>query len=1034
MHPDAYRIRLPALRARRTAFAGLVAVTAGAGVWMMVRIVGAGGFTPLEFAILALFAPTFTWIVIPFWTAVTGFGLRVAGLDPLTLRRHRGGPRPLTRRRVRPLAPGAWEPGSSTSESTTALLVPVYNEDPGMLEARLSAMARSLESSSASDRFDIHILSDTNRTDVARGEEAAWARLQGTHPGVTFCYRRRTENRGRKAGNISEFVDRRGSDYPFMVVLDADSLMSAETLLHLVRRMEAHPRAALIQTLPLPVRQETLMGRILQFAAWVYAPILATGQAFWQGDAANYWGHNAIIRVKPFADHARLPVLPGREPWGGEILSHDFVEAALLRRAGWEVLLDAAAPGSFEELPGNLVDYARRDRRWAQGSIQHLRLLGWPGLHLLNRLHFLLGAMGYVSSFLWLLILLAGTVYVFLPGARGAPVQLRVPLPPEGLSLLAVTAAILFVPKVLGLTEALARPGRFGGRIRLLVSAFLETVFSVLLAPVMMVYHSRFVADIVRGRSVGWGTQVRDGVTLPWASVTRATALPTLLGAVWAGATLWVSPAFLLWMSPIFAGLLLAPLLLRWTSSPSAGGALRRWGLLLAPCEIRPAPVLSSLARSTHHDFSPVGTISELQSHGDLDADTGVPERLAHSDEGASQSRGEHMYNAERGLFDLRRGRPLLVTDETARPGGAHALVASVEGLAEARLRLLEEMADAAPRLVITRHRAAAMGLAAAQADGAGEEMDISLAPWRSHTVTLCLDRDIGMATVLQLSAGRTGPWAGSPPSLCRQLDAEAAGLELAHLGQLLPALVSVPVSKPISPALREALGRREILTVEASEIRDFIRASKSEVVRVSDAPVPLSEAEDSRFVLFREACGLGEHVAILVGSEEDWPDPLPVRFHSACLTGDLFGSLRCDCGEQLRMSMEYFASRGGGVLLYLAQEGRGIGLGNKFRAYTLQETGLDTIDADSTLGFGADERRYDVAVRILHHLGIGRIELLTNNPEKVDAARAAGVEVVSRRPLHGQLNRHNLPYVRAKVDRAGHWLHGMLRQGVAGD
>jgi GTP cyclohydrolase II len=201
----------------------------------------------------------------------------------------------------------------------------------------------------------------------------------------------------------------------------------------------------------------------------------------------------------------------------------------------------------------------------------------------------------------------------------------------------------------------------------------------------------------------------------------------------------------------------------------------------------------------------------------------------------------------------------------------------------------------------------------------------------------------------------------------------------------------------------------------------------KVEVTRVSDGPVPLEEAEEARFVCFREANGFLEHVAILVGSREQWPDPIPVRLHSACLTGDLFGSLRCDCGQQLRGSLRVFAARGGGVLLYLAQEGRSIGLGNKLRAYALQEQGLDTVDADCTLGFGADERRYDAAVEMLRHLRIDRIQLLTNNPDKVRALQAAGITVVDRLPLYGTLNRHNLPYVKAKVDRAGHWLADML-------
>jgi GTP cyclohydrolase II len=263
--------------------------------------------------------------------------------------------------------------------------------------------------------------------------------------------------------------------------------------------------------------------------------------------------------------------------------------------------------------------------------------------------------------------------------------------------------------------------------------------------------------------------------------------------------------------------------------------------------------------------------------------------------------------------------------------------------------------------------------------------------------------------------------------------DSEAAALGLSRLGRLLPALVAVEVSAATGAELERAVAERAILTVAAEEAAAYVERAGREVVQLGEAPVPLAEAEDSTFILFEEASGLQQHVAILVGARESWPDPIPVRLHSACLTGDLFGSLRCDCGEQLRGSMEYFASRGGGILLYLAQEGRGIGLRNKFRAYTLQETGLDTIDADGTLGFGADERRYDVAVRILEQIGVRSIELLTNNPEKMQAMEEAGIRVEIRQPLHGTLNRHNLPYVRAKVQRAGHWLGDMLGQPLPG-
>jgi GTP cyclohydrolase II len=379
------------------------------------------------------------------------------------------------------------------------------------------------------------------------------------------------------------------------------------------------------------------------------------------------------------------------------------------------------------------------------------------------------------------------------------------------------------------------------------------------------------------------------------------------------------------------------------------------------------------------------------------------------------------MYNAERALFELRQGRPILVDgSEDADSTSRAVLVGSVEGLDDGRLAELLQLAGGPARLVLTAHRLSAMGLTNGAVPRSGGAY--SLTPLDGMDVESVVHLAAGVRPGFIESGGAFEPAAAS----------EAAALELARLGRLLPAVVAVEVSARDRGALNRAVAERAILTVSAEEALAYVSRAGREVVQLGEAPVPLAEAEDSTFILFEEASGLQQHVAILVGAREDWPDPVPVRLHSACLTGDLFGSLRCDCGDQLRGSMSYFAARGGGILLYLAQEGRGIGLRNKFRAYTLQETGLDTIDADGTLGFGADERRYDVAVRILEQIGVRRIELLTNNPEKMQAMEDAGIRVELRQPLHGTLTRHNLPYVRAKVQRAGHWLGDMLGQPLS--
>ncbi len=375
------------------------------------------------------------------------------------------------------------------------------------------------------------------------------------------------------------------------------------------------------------------------------------------------------------------------------------------------------------------------------------------------------------------------------------------------------------------------------------------------------------------------------------------------------------------------------------------------------------------------------------------------------------------MHEAERGLFELRGGRPLYVKTPDGHTPESAVLLAAVEGLKGPTLDQFRRLDRGRIRLAVTRHRSQAMGLS----DG-GPPRELSLG----------LNGETSPDQVLRLSSAR-GNHAIENIDVREASAPEVGGLTLARLGYFLPAVVSVLVGPTTSQELRSALESGTVLVVTTAQIDALARNARAELIHVSEAPVPLEEAEDARFVFFREGNGILEHVAILIGSQESWPDPVPVRLHSACLTGDLFGSLRCDCGEQLRGSIRIFASGGGGVLLYLAQEGRSIGLGNKLRAYNLQQEGLDTVDADSTLGFGADERRYDAAVQMLQHLRIERIRLLTNNPEKVRAVCEGGIHV-ERQPLYGTLNRHNFRYVRAKVHRAGHWLTEMLSEAFPGN
>lgn len=575
---------------RRLLFALLFAGTVALGVWAMFRILIVGGVSPLELIILGLFTITFGWITIAFWSAVIGFILTLTRRDPITLSRRR------------PVA------SPSGTRSRTVLAMPIHNEDVARVVAGLEATCRDLPNDAPERQIEAFILSDSTDDAIIADETAQVAALQARLAGqCDVHYRHRNSNVGRKAGNLAEFCQRWGRRYDFMLVLDADSLMTGASIVSLIDAMQANPRLGLLQTVPIPVRQDSLFGRANQLAASLYAPMLAAGLSFWHADAANYFGHNAILRTRAFMESCGLPNLPGDPPLGGEILSHDFVEAALLRRAGWQVQMQTDLAGSYEEMPSHLLDFAKRDRRWVQGNLQHLRLLFGRGLHAMSRLHFLFGALAYIASLIWLGILAVSTADAltraltepnfFTSGAQLFPDWPLAP-PPLIMPLLAGTLAMLLMPKVLGLILALRRrPAEFGGRSRLAASVLLEALFAMLIAPMMMIFHSRFVIGVLGGRTVAWDPQSREGRAVPWQEAWRHTWQATLIGLLWAVITWWYTPVFFWWLTPVWLGLLLSAPLVRWSSSLTLGHALRRAGLLLVPSETHPPVVLRELAR-----------------------------------------------------------------------------------------------------------------------------------------------------------------------------------------------------------------------------------------------------------------------------------------------------------------------------------------------------------------------------------------------------------------------------------------------------
>jgi len=586
------RFSMPFGLERRILFFTLVVLSAGASARMMFDILVANGMTIVEWMILGLFTITFSWLVISFWSAAAGFLCHIFGIDPLSLRR-RIKARDVVKRRL---------------EGQTAVVMPVYNEDPERVLAGLEATYRSLMETGEGKAFHFFLLSDTRKEDIAAAEIAGWRRLVARlgAEGRIF-YRRRAENSGKKAGNIADFCRRWGRAYDHMLVLDADSVMSGETIVTLARAMEANPDSGIIQTVPMPVRQETFFGRYVQFASRLYSPMLAGGLSFWQMGECNYWGHNAIIRLQAFISHCGLPTLPGRAPLGGEILSHDFVEAAFVRRGNWHVYLMPELQGSYEELPGNLLDYAKRDKRWAQGNLQHLKLLGVRGLHGINRLHFTLGALAYASSLLWLLLLVLTTIdgvmravipHDFFSGGPRLFPDWPVVEYDKIISLFTLTVIMLIGPKVAGLVLTLfngqERRG-FGGGIRLVASAVIETAFSIFLAPVMMCLHAYFVLTTLAGHVVTWDAQNRDSLDLRFRDAARSLWVPTLAGIAWAAIVWTWVPGLFYWLLPVTAGMAIAIPLAVLSSRTGLGGRLRRWGLLLTPEESAPPPVLRKL-------------------------------------------------------------------------------------------------------------------------------------------------------------------------------------------------------------------------------------------------------------------------------------------------------------------------------------------------------------------------------------------------------------------------------------------------------
>ena len=563
----------------------------------MHQVLSVSGLTLLEWALLVIFATNIIWVCYAFINATMGFFSAIGSLVK----------KPRT------------DAGPDLRNTRTVIAFPIYNENVEHIFGTVLATAQMM--SGAPGRFDCFILSDTTDPDVALAEEAAFERIRQQAPGdVRIWYRRRTINHHRKAGNIRDFVTRWGGRYDYMIVYDADSYMERDTLIELVRQMEEAPRTGLIQTIPQLVGGESLFARIQQFAAALYGPVLGHGIAWWAQKEGNFWGHNAIIRVQAMAQAAGLPELPGRAPFGGHILSHDFVEAALLRRAGWNVEIKPALSGSYEQGPPTIIDLVIRDRRWCQGNMQHmLVLLKTRGLAWTSRFHLITGIFSYLSSPLWLIFITVGMALslqnsFMRPSYFGDGFSLFPTWPVidsvRALNLFIVTMGILFAPKIYGLIYGVISPlwRKQVGMFRTLLGVLTETFLSVLIAPIMMVTQTSAVISVLTGRDSGWSPQKRteDGYSLM--ATLRHSAPAMTLGVVLTVAAMIISPVYAAWLAPATIGLILSVPLSYWTAKRSAGQAFRKAGALVSPAEVDvPASFAAAQeAQAVFRDLRPV--------------------------------------------------------------------------------------------------------------------------------------------------------------------------------------------------------------------------------------------------------------------------------------------------------------------------------------------------------------------------------------------------------------------------------------------
>lgn len=565
------------LAARRWLFLALNLATFGLLMWGLWTVLAAGGWTLADMVILIAFAFGAPWTVLGFWNAVIGLWLLHGAKDGLA--------------QVAPFADAALSEAPVTVR--TAIFMTLRNEDPERAISRLRIVKESVDATGWGGAYDYFLLSDTNDAGVAAREEAlaaAWRAELGDPS--RLVYRRRTDNTGYKAGNVRDFCERWGDRYELMLPLDADSLMSGDTIVQFTRMMQAYPRLGILQSLVVGMPSKSGFARIFQFGMRQGMRSYTMGQAWWVGDCGPFWGHNAFVRIAPFRDHCHLPVLPGGPPLGGHVMSHDQVEATLMRRADYEVRVHPVEGGSWEENPPTMLEFAKRDLRWCLGNLQYLKLLDIKGLKPISRFQLVWAILMFIGLPAWTVMIALLPIKVIED--KGLAFY------PSGLAASLYVAFFLMYlsPKLAGAADILLTRGgaaRYGGTARFLASAAIELVFSFLQGAVSTFRTTIFMVGLAFGRArIGWNGQQRDAASLSVATAFQG-LWPHLLFGIYVIGALWLlSSAVMWWAMPLIAGYVLAVPFAVGTAAPAFGRMLQRTGLCAIPEDVAAPPEVAA--------------------------------------------------------------------------------------------------------------------------------------------------------------------------------------------------------------------------------------------------------------------------------------------------------------------------------------------------------------------------------------------------------------------------------------------------------